>query len=127
MKRVSISCFLALALAGPLGGCGGTNERQPARQEPPVPPIAPQQRAVLRTIDDLQTASRRSDGGRICSQLFTPRLAQSVKAERRRPCPKAVGEVLPPKSTFSVRQGIRITGARAMATIVDQSGKTSAL
>jgi hypothetical protein len=59
---------VALALALGLGGCGGDSKDEGTSD----------MKAVAKVMSDLNTASRSGDGERICSQLFTPKLAKSV-------------------------------------------------
>ena len=59
---------VAMALALVVAGCGDDSEGDGTSD----------MKAVAKVMTDLNTASRAGDGERICSQLFTPKLANSV-------------------------------------------------
>ena len=118
-----LACFTALA-----GACGSNDSTSPSSSRKPPPAIPAQQRDVLGAIDQLQAASRRGDGARICQEIFTAKLARSVAASSRKPCPKEVTtRLFPPTATLAVGQNIRVSGGRAVADVMDQNGKRSTL
>ena len=115
-----LSVLAAVAAAAALAGCGGSDDDEQA------PPVPSDQRAILDTIDKLQTASRQGDAGTICSDIFTDSLARSIRKASRRSCEKEVGETLTsPDAQFAVGRQIHIDGSQATATVRDQDGKTS--
>ena len=116
----------ALAFAVALG-CGSDHD-QPAPDEQKVPAVSGEQRAILSTIDALQTASRRGDARKICSEVFTDRLAKSIPDPPNRSCETEVRETLAsPDTQLSVGRQIDIRGSRATVTVLDQDGRTSRL
>ena len=115
-----LSVLAAVAAAAALAGCGGSDEDEQA------PPVSSDQRAILDTIDALQTASRQGDAATICSDIFTDSLARSIRKASRRSCEKEVGETLvSPDAQIAVGRQIDVDGSRATATVRDQSGNTS--
>src|SRR5687768_13741041 len=67
-----VVAIVVLALAGCGGGSG---DDQPAGD---TSSKSDNSTAVKQVMADLQTASRAGDGKRICTQIFTPKLADSV-------------------------------------------------
>lgn len=116
-----LSVLAAVATAAALAGCGGSDEDEQAPA-----PVSSDQRAILDTIDELQTASRQGDAATICSDIFTESLARSIRKASRRSCEKEIGETLTsPDAQLAVGRQIDIDGSQATATVRDQSGKTS--
>jgi hypothetical protein len=110
----------AVAVAGALGACGGSDDAKPA------PAASDDQRAILATIDALQTASRNDDAGRICNELFAPSLAKSIQRASKRGCEAEVRKTLTsPDAQLSVARKIDIKGSHATATIREQNGNAS--
>jgi hypothetical protein len=121
-RRFAAAAFAALALAG----CGGQDE--PSAAPDAKAPVQSDQRAILDTIDALQSAGRRGDGRTICERLFTVRLARSVQAAAKRSCAEEVrGSLGSPSEAISVRRDIRIAKGTASATISEQNGAVSTL
>ncbi len=116
----------ALAVA-PALGCGSDDDQEaPAEQDAPT--VSGDQRAILSTIDALQTASRRGDARKICSEVFTERLAESIPDRANRSCEKEVRETFgAPDARLSVGRQMEIRGSRATVTVLDQDGRTSRL
>ena len=120
--RSLMLAFFALAVGATVGGCGGDSQTKPP------PAITANQRGVLETVDSLQTASRRGDGERICREIFTPKLAASVKAAARTSCAQEVrANLFSPQTSLAVGRDIRAEGTRAVARVVDENGQVSTL
>src|SRR3712207_5012076 len=108
----------AVAVAGTmlLGGCGGSDEKQPSD-------VPSAQREVLRTIESLQTASRRGDAATICREIFTAALAESVRTASKHSCETEVKDrFVSPDAAISVGRGMEIKGSTATALIEEQNG-----
>ena len=101
-------------------GCGGSDDK---RQDP----AAADRAAVTRVLGQLQEASRAGDGNRICSQIFTPKLADSVtRAARSGSCAIEVREKLFSPRTRLTVQDVTVTDpANATATVKEANGNTS--
>src|SRR3954463_12753309 len=98
---------LALGLlVGAASAGGGADGRAP----PQKPPVRADERAILGTVDALQSASRRGDGAAICREIFTLRLARSIAAAAKRSCAAEVRRtLLSPDSSISIQRGVRVT------------------
>jgi hypothetical protein len=118
-RNIGIAAAL-LAASGTIGACGGNSNGGGSSQRADATSI----KAVLA---DLQAASRQGDGNRICTQIFTPKLSDSVTmSSSTGSCAKEVRQKLfSPNARFTV-EGIRITGPSAATAIVKEaSGKSS--
>jgi hypothetical protein len=114
-----------LFAAAALPGCGGDDD---GAQTGTQATVASDQRGVLRTIDALQTASRRGAGDEICRSLFTPQLVRSIEQASTRTCATEVRtRLFRPNATISVQRGIMVEGDTATAVIREQNGDTSTL
>ena len=112
----------AVTAAGVLGGCGEPDDAQQA------PPASGDQRAILSTIDALQSASRQGDADKICNEIFTETLAKSIRDASRRGCEKEVRATLTsPDAQISVQRQIDINGSRATAVVREEDGSTSTI
>jgi hypothetical protein len=116
LPRVGALAAVATALAS----CGGSDGPKPA------PGVSDDQRAILSTVDSLQTASRQGDAARICNELFTPSLAQSIRRASRHSCQAEVRDTLTsPDAQLSVSRKIAVKGDRASAVVREQNGNAS--
>jgi hypothetical protein len=78
-------------------------------------------------VSDLQAASRDGDGARICNQIFTAKLADSVtSASKTGSCAKEVKQNLFSPKTRIVVQNVQVANpANATATVKEENGKVS--
>ncbi len=109
----------AVAAAMVFGGCGGGGGGGE--------PTAADQTAVRQVLSDLQTASRAGDGKRICTQIFTPKLANSVTTSAASgSCAKEIkAKLFSAKADLAV-QNVDVTDpANATATVKEAIGNTS--
>ena len=125
--RQRLSGLAALAvLTAALAGCGSGSS---ADKKPAVAPVntAAESTAVKQVMSDLQTASRAGDGKRICTQIFTPKLANSVTtAAKSGSCAKEVKKKLFSRnSKISVQNVDLPNAANATAVIKEANGNTS--
>ena len=122
-RRVAGAAALGAALL--LGGCGG-GEEAPTTSQPS--PVQGDQRAILDTVDALNTAGREGDGGKVCDQLFTAALKRSVEVAAGRSCAVEVERSLAaPDEEISLQRDVRIAGTKASAVIREQNGNVSTL
>lgn len=120
-KRGLLRFGAVAAAATALASCGGSDNAKPAPAA-----VSDDQRAILSTVDTLQTASRQDDAARICNDLFTPSLAQSIRRASRHSCQAEVRDTLTsPDAQLSVSRKIAVKGDRATATVREQDGDTS--
>jgi hypothetical protein len=108
-----------------LGGCGGGS----SSEQPPGDTSSKSQNstAVKQVMADLQAASRAGDGKRICTQIFTPKLADSVTSSAASgSCSKEVKQKLfSAKAEIAVQNVDVPNAANATATIKEGNGNTS--
>ena len=122
----AVMAAAAVTAATALAGCGGGSS---TAQNPAGDPStkAEDGTAVKQTMSDLQTASRAGDGKRICTQIFTPKLANSVtKSARSGSCAKEVKKKLFSRKAQITVQNVDVANAaNATATIKEANGNTS--
>lgn len=83
---------------------------------------------MIDTIDDLQAASRRGDGDRICGEIFTKRLAERVASAADTSCAReARRNLFSPDTSIAIGRDIRVEGDRATVDVTEQDGKVSEL
>jgi hypothetical protein len=116
----SRSVLAAFAAVIAITGCGGS------AAESGEADVA-EENAVRFVLADLQAASRDGDGDRICNEIFTPALADSVtSASHTGSCAKEVEEELFTPQARIVVQDVEIdTPTEATATVTEQNGNTS--
>ena len=112
----------ALAAATMLGGCGGDSSG-----DKPADKTAADQTAVRQVLSDLQTASRAGDGKRICTQIFTPKLADSVTTSAKSgSCATEVkAKLFSAKAELAVQNVDVSDVANATATVKEGTGTVS--
>ncbi|MEA2332938.1 MAG: hypothetical protein QOH58_3076 [Thermoleophilaceae bacterium] len=116
--RIGLAATLAIAAIS-LAGCGlgGDDEGSSDRE------------AVEQVMSDLETASREGDGERICGQIFTPKLADSVTtAATSGSCAAEVKDKLfSPDAKIDVQNIDVPDDANATATVKEANGNTSTI
>ena len=107
------------------GGCGGGSSGDQAPGD--TSSKSDDSTAVKQVLSDLQSASRAGDGKRICTQIFTPKLADSVTSSARSgSCSKEVRKKLFSANAAIVVQNVDVPNAgNATATIKEANGNTS--
>ena len=74
--RQGLTAAAAVAMTVALSSCGGGSDGDNPAGD--TSSKSDDSTAVKQVMSDLQTASRAGDGKRICAQIFTPKLADSV-------------------------------------------------
>ena len=121
MRRgVLVAASVALAL----GGCGGDGGDKPGKN---AKRYFGDQRDVAQVVDNLVAASRSGDTKKICSEIFTVRFEKSVAAQAGGSCEAQVKRQLAVPGEDITIQQLAISGTRALATVKEQTGKTSRL
>jgi hypothetical protein len=126
-KRLTGLTAAAVATAATaLAGCGGGSSaaQQPAGD---TATRAEGGSAVKQVMADLQTASRAGDGKRICTQIFTPKLANAVTGSAvSGSCAKEVRKKLFARKARITVENVDVPNtANATATIKEANGNTS--
>jgi|tagenome__1003787_1003787.scaffolds.fasta_scaffold17611542_1 hypothetical protein len=81
------------------------------------------QQAVAQTIEDLQTASRKKDEGRICTELLAPALVTKIKSASKSTCEAALKDALADVDAYELQvKKVAIDGTTATATITSDVG-----
>jgi hypothetical protein len=119
VRRVEVMAT-AMGVAIALAGCGGSGDTRRA------PDLSNDTRAILATIDTLQAASRQDDARRICDDIFTASLAQSIHDASKHSCEAEVRDTLTsPDAQLSVSRKVDVKGSRATASVREQNGEMS--
>lgn len=117
MRSTWIKSAVPLMAAMALIGCGDSEDGGSDGEEA----------AVRKVMTDLQEASRKGDGKRICTEIFTPKLASSVRtASKSKSCAKEVRtKTFSSKARINVEKVTVRDAANAQATIKEANGQTS--
>ncbi len=130
-SRIGHAALAAVAAAVALAGCGGdsSGEKKASidKQAARVTANKAANDAVNQVMSDLQTASLAGDGKRICREIFTPKLADSVTdSAASGSCAKEVKRKLfSPKTKMTVRTIDVPNAVNATATVNEANGNTS--
>jgi hypothetical protein len=118
-----LAAAAAVTAATMVGGCGGGSSAEKTAADK----TAADQNAVRQVLTDLQTASRAGDGKRICTQIFTPKLADSVTTSAKNgSCAKEVkAKLFSAKAALAVQNVDVSDAANASATVKEATGNTS--
>ena len=116
-SRNVLAAFAAVVSLASCGGSGAESDE----------PDATQENAVRFVLADLQAASRDGEGDRICNEIFTPALADSVtSASKTGSCAKEVEqELFTPQARIVVQDVELDTPTEATATVTEQNGNSS--
>jgi hypothetical protein len=111
-------------LAVGFAGCGGSKSDSGTKEKDAT---AADQAAIKRVLGQLQQAAVAGDGKRICAQIFTPKLADSVtNSAKSGSCAKEVKAKLFSSDTRLTVQDVTVTDpANGTATIKEANGNTS--
>ena len=128
-KGLSGLTALAIAAAA-LAGCGGdsgTEKKVADATANKAANDAAVDAAVKQVMADLQTASVAGDGKRICTQIFTPKLADSVtESAKSGSCAKEVKKKLFSRKAKITVQNVDVpNSANATATVKEANGNIS--
>jgi len=110
--------LLALLAALPLalGACGQTSKDSAGD-------FQGDQKAVAQTVEDLQSASRKHDGKKICADLLAPALVAKIKTASAGACDKVVKDALDDADSYELQvQKVTISGATANAVVKSEGG-----
>ena len=102
-------------------GCGDSDDDKQKETK------ADNEAAVRKVLGQLQQSTVAGDGQRICTQIFTPKLANSItRSAKSGSCAKEVkAKLFSPQARLTV-QNVNVTdAANATATIKEANGNTS--
>jgi hypothetical protein len=122
-----LAAVAAVAVAAAMAGCGGASSSDQKTTGGDAATKASDSTAVAQVLSDLQSASRAGEGNRICTQIFTPKLADSVTASAASgSCAKEVKKKLfSPKAEIVVQNIAVPNAANATATVKEANGNIS--
>jgi hypothetical protein len=127
--RIGLTAIAVTTAAVALAGCGSgssdSSDKKPAGDTAATKTA--DNTAVKQVMTDLQAASRAGDGKRICTQIFTPKLANSVTTSAKSgSCAKEVRKKLfSPKAQIAIQNIDLPNAANATAVIKEANGNTS--
>jgi hypothetical protein len=109
--------------AAALAGCGGSDDTSSTTSDAK----AADESSVRNVLAQLQQASVAGQGNRICNEIFTPKLADSVtQSAKSGSCAKEVKKNLFSPTTRLTVQDVKVTdAANATATIKEANGNVS--
>ena len=122
-----LAAVAAVAVAAAMAGCGGSASSDQKTTGAASVPKAAENAAVAQVLADLQSASRAGQGRLICTQIFTPKLANSVTAAAASgSCAKEVKKKLFSRKAQIVVQNVAVpNAANATATVKEANGNVS--
>ena len=127
--RSAVAAAAVVTVAALLAGCGGSTgeDQKKAAAGNAAADKAANNTAVKQVMTDLETASRTGDGKRICTQIFTPKLANAVTTSAKSgSCAKEVRKKLFSRKAKIAVQNVDLpNAANATAVIKEASGNTS--
>jgi hypothetical protein len=114
-----LMAVVATALVLVIAGCGGDSNEDGTSD----------MKAVAKVMSALDNASRAGDGERICSRLFTPKLANSVSTSSTSgECAREVkAKLFSPEAKISVENIDVPDEVNASATVTEANGNTSTI
>jgi len=122
-RRLVTAAAVSMSLgAGALAGCGGSDDSSADSK-------AADEASIRTVLEQLQQASVAGDGKRICTQIFTPKLADSVTTSAKSgSCAREVkSKLFSPKTRLTV-QDINVADAsNGTATVKEATGNTSTI
>lgn len=118
--RGSLLALLAMSATLAVGACGGSDDGTTGER-------TGVETSVRRVLSGLHAAAVAGDGKRICTQIFTPKLAHSVATSSKSgSCAEEVRRNLFSPATKLTVQSVTVTGeANATATVKEASRNTS--
>lgn len=123
-----LAAAAAVAVAAAMAGCGGgASSDRKTTSAADAATAAADSTAVAQVLANLQSASRAGQGRRICTQIFTPKLANSVTVSAASgSCAKEVKKKLFSRKAEIVVQNVAVANAaNATATVKEANGNVS--
>ena len=107
---------LALVVALAAAGCGQSNKDS-------ATDFSGEQRAVAQAVEDLQSAGRKGDAQKICTDLLAPALIAEIR-HASGDCAKVLDDALQDADTFEMTvEKVTVDGPRATAVVKSDAGK----
>jgi hypothetical protein len=113
-RLAALLCASALTLSA----CGSTDKDSAKDFRGP-------QKAVAQAVEDLQSATRKGDEAKICTDLLAPALLTKIKAAQRGGCEPALKTALKDVDSYELTvKKVAIDGTTATATVTSDVGRT---
>jgi Putative lumazine-binding len=110
---------LLLAAAGLATGCGGSGGNSAAD-------FSGVKQDVATTVDDLESAAKKSDEAKICTDLLTPALIAQLRAADKSSCNTAIHDAIKDADTFDMTvKTVNVTGDNATAVVDSKHGSSN--
>jgi hypothetical protein len=107
---------LLLAAAGLATGCGASGSNSTTG-------FTGVKKDVAQTVEDLESASRSSDEGKICRDLLAIALIDTLRTANHKSCNSAISDALDDADTFDMTvKSVTVAGTNASA-VVDSKRK----
>ena len=120
MRPVVALCVLVVAVGGSVGGCGGASAGDSAKD------FDGQERAVAKTIEDLEKAAVDDDAAKVCKQLLSDSLLAALKKQGTN-CTTGVKEAFDDADSVELEvNDVTIAGGGQTATARVVSGRPGA-
>jgi Putative lumazine-binding len=110
---------LLLAAAGLATGCGASSSNSAAD-------FSGVKKDVATTVDDLESAAKKSDEVKICRDLLAPSLIATLRAANKSSCDTAVNDAIKDADTFDMTvKSVNVTGTNATAVVDSKHRSTN--
>jgi hypothetical protein len=107
---------LLLTLPLALGACGQSTKDSAGD-------FKGDQKAVAQAVEDLQSAGRKSQASKICSDLLAPALVAKIKSASNGPCDKVLKDALSDADSFELQvKKVTVNGTTATAVVESDGG-----
>jgi Putative lumazine-binding len=107
---------LLLTLPLALGACGQSTKDSAGD-------FKGDQKAVAQTVEDLQTAGRKSETSKICDDLLAPALVAKIKTASNGACPDVLKDALSDADSFELQvKKVTVNGNTATAVVESDGG-----
>lgn len=117
MAATTRLAVLLCASALTLSACGSTTKDS-------ATDFKGDQKAVAQAVEDLQSASRKGDETKICTDLLAPALLTKIRAAQKAGCEPALKTALKDVDSYELTvKRVAINGSTATATVTDDVGK----
>ncbi len=118
MAATTRLAVLLCASALTLSACGATTKDSATN-------FKGDQKAVAQAVEDLQSATRKGDESKICTDLLAPALVTKIKANDKDGCEPALKDALRDVDSWELQvKKVAISGTSATATVTSDVGKT---
>jgi hypothetical protein len=114
---------IAAGLAAAAAGCGGGDSDEGKNEKA----FSGDKKPVARVIDDLVAASHAGDAKKICTDIFTPGLAQAVATRAKGTCVGVVQKQLVSPDEDITATDVRLQGSNAFVTVREQNRNVTRL